>query len=322
MDRLNYCPKRRFAQPVRRKNTKISNHKLNHKQQKKQRKNRKKSKRDADSPTPEDVCEELKDGQWPDPSDCKSYFLCRGVGTQWGEQKREVCYTGAYFDPNEKTCKWVGMDKINCEELVEGYDNPVAGITKSSDNESNTDDADGDDDDDDDGGGSSKTKKNKSSSSKSISILSRTTSEFDTCASEKSVEFDPVQGTLCYSCDSPKENSDCQISPNQTTTIMCETKQQVCYSKKTTNAAGKLLQFSRGCSMPPSSTINSLSQQAQCMTSKAEGKTICVKYCQANQCNHQDISDGASAVTVNQITLIAYYLLALLTILSTTQFHA
>ncbi len=43
---------------------------------------------------PEDVCEELKDGQWPDPSDCKSYFLCRGVGSQWGEQKREVCYTG------------------------------------------------------------------------------------------------------------------------------------------------------------------------------------------------------------------------------------
>ncbi len=45
---------------------------------------------------PEDVCEELKDGQWPDPSDCKSYFLCRGVGSQWGEQKREVCYTGTY----------------------------------------------------------------------------------------------------------------------------------------------------------------------------------------------------------------------------------
>jgi len=44
---------------------------------------------------------------------------------------------------------------------------------------------------------------------------------------------------LCYSCESPKENSDCQINPNQTTTIMCETKQQVCYSKKTTNAAGR-----------------------------------------------------------------------------------
>lgn len=43
---------------------------------------------------PEDVCEELKDGQWPDPSDCRSYFLCRGVGSQWGEQKREVCYAG------------------------------------------------------------------------------------------------------------------------------------------------------------------------------------------------------------------------------------
>ena len=70
----------------------------------------KKSKRDAEGPSnyptvvenchtavflaPEDVCEELKDGQWPDPSDCKSYFLCRGVGSQWGEQKREVCYAG------------------------------------------------------------------------------------------------------------------------------------------------------------------------------------------------------------------------------------
>jgi hypothetical protein len=88
---------------------------------------------------------------------------------------------------------------------------------------------------------------------------------------------------------------------------MCETKQQVCYSKKTTNAAGekykktkfffilnissyigKLLQFSRGCSMPPPSPGN-LTQQPQCLTSKQEGKTICVKYCQANLCNHQDI---------------------------------
>ncbi|CAF3644436.1 unnamed protein product [Rotaria sordida] len=54
------------------------------------------SKRDAEGPTPEDVCEELKDGQWPDPTDCKSYFLCRGVGSQWGEQKREMCYAGKY----------------------------------------------------------------------------------------------------------------------------------------------------------------------------------------------------------------------------------
>lgn len=84
--------------------------------------------------------------------------------------------------------------QLNCEELVEGYDNPVAGITKS-DKESNTNDADDDDDDDDDGD-SSKTKKNKQSSNKSISILSRTTSEFETCASEKSVDFDPVQGKL------------------------------------------------------------------------------------------------------------------------------
>lgn len=32
------------------------------------------------------------------------------------------------------------------------------------------------------------------SASKPLSIISRTTSEYDTCAPEKSVEFDPVQG--------------------------------------------------------------------------------------------------------------------------------
>ena len=166
---------------------------------------------------------------------------------------------------------------------------------------------------------------------------------------------------LCYSCESQKENSDCQINPNQTTSIMCETKQQLCYSKKTTNAggeeqaararaslslslpvchfAGKLLQFSRGCSMPPSSTGN-ITQQAQCLTSKTEGKTICVKYCQASLCNIQDIrfvarrddhaltssspflrSDGALAATVTRITHVVYYLLALLTIVLSTHHH-
>ncbi|CAF3162533.1 unnamed protein product [Rotaria socialis] len=157
----------------------------------------KKSKRDADAPSPQDVCEELKDGQWPDPTDCKSYYLCRGVGSQWGEQKREVCYTGAYFDPNEKTCKWVGMDKLNCEELVEGYENPVAGVTRSTDEAGDNADDDDDGGDDDDGpsdGAASKKKKTKSPPTKSISILSRTTSEFDTCTVEKPVEFDPVQG--------------------------------------------------------------------------------------------------------------------------------
>jgi hypothetical protein len=85
--------------------------------------------------------------------------------------------------------------KLNCEELVEGYENPVAGVTRSVDK-----DGDGDDSADDDiptDAGTSKNKKSKgssSSSSKSISILSRTSSEFDTCTPEKSVEFDPVQG--------------------------------------------------------------------------------------------------------------------------------
>ncbi|CAF0808613.1 unnamed protein product [Rotaria sordida] len=156
------------------------------------------SKRDAEGPTPEDVCEELKDGQWPDPTDCKSYFLCRGVGSQWGEQKREMCYAGSYFDPNDKSCKWVGADKLNCEDLVEGYDNPVASVTQST---SNDDDDVEDEDITDEMGKSTKKKLSKSSSSSSssssnkpISILSRTISEYDTCTPEKSVEFDPVQG--------------------------------------------------------------------------------------------------------------------------------
>ncbi|CAF3673697.1 unnamed protein product [Rotaria sp. Silwood1] len=155
------------------------------------------SKRDVEGPTPEDVCEELKDGQWPDPTDCKSYFLCRGVGSQWGEQKREMCYAGSYFDPNDKTCKWVGADKLNCEELVEGYDNPVAGVTQST---SNDDDDVEDEDITDEMGISTKKKLSKSSSSssssssnKAISILGRSMSEYDTCTPEKSVEFDPVQ---------------------------------------------------------------------------------------------------------------------------------
>ncbi|CAF0942106.1 unnamed protein product [Rotaria sp. Silwood1] len=155
------------------------------------------TKRDVEGPTPEDVCEELKDGQWPDPTDCKSYFLCRGVGSQWGEQKREMCYAGSYFDPNDKTCKWVGADKLNCEELVEGYDNPVAGVTQST---SNDDDDVEDEDITDEMGISTKKKLSKSSSSssssssnKAISILGRSMSEYDTCTPEKSVEFDPVQ---------------------------------------------------------------------------------------------------------------------------------
>ncbi|CAF3103620.1 unnamed protein product [Rotaria sp. Silwood2] len=167
------------------------------------------SKRDAEGPTPEDVCEELKDGQWPDPTDCKSYFLCRGVGSQWGEQKREMCYAGSYFDPNDKTCKWVGADKLNCEELVEGYDNPVAGVTQST---SNDDDDVEDEDITDEMGLSTKKKLSKSSSSSSsssnkpISILSRSMSEYDTCTPEKSVEFDPVQDrSSVYEYEQPRE---------------------------------------------------------------------------------------------------------------------
>ena len=151
--------------------------------------------------------------------------------------------------------------QINCEELVEGYESPVANLAGSKENE---DEDEGDDEDitADTDPSSSKKGTSKSSSSKSISITSRTMSEFDTCAPEKSEEFDPVQGnreiffpffkhdwphllqlsigTLCYSCESPKENSDCQISPNQTTTIMCESQQHICFTKKIQNVAGDL----------------------------------------------------------------------------------
>ena len=222
--------------------------------------------------------------------------------------------------------------QLNCEELVEGYDNPVAGITKS-DKESNTNDADDDDDDDDDGD-SSKTKKNKQSSNKSISILSRTTSEFETCASEKSVDFDPVQGKLPIPSDrfyfvmngfifySILQVRFATLATVRRRTAIAKSirirRRRSCAKRNNKFATakkpqtppvdrqilhrfffhililfalfqGKLVQFSRGCSMPPSSTMSNIPQQAQCMSSKAEGKTICVKYCQTSQCNHQDI---------------------------------
>jgi len=84
--------------------------------------------------------------------------------------------------------------QINCEELVEGYDNPIAGAVQST---ANDDDDVEDEDITGDMGTSAKKGKSSSlssSSSKSISILSRSISEYDTCTPEKSVDFDPVQG--------------------------------------------------------------------------------------------------------------------------------
>jgi hypothetical protein len=86
--------------------------------------------------------------------------------------------------------------QINCEELIEGYENPVAGVAQSTDNEA--DDVEDEDITGDMGTSSKKGKSpsssSSSSSSKSISILTRSISEYDTCAPEKSVDFDPVQG--------------------------------------------------------------------------------------------------------------------------------
>lgn len=114
-----------------------------------------------------------------------------------------MCYAGSYFDPNEKTCKWVGADKVNCEELVEGYESPVAGVQSSNDDE----DEDEDEDITDDMGAqpantnaNKKKDKKSSSSSKSIAIVSRSMSEYETCGTEKSVDFDPVQGNWIFAC--------------------------------------------------------------------------------------------------------------------------
>ena len=88
--------------------------------------------------------------------------------------------------------------QLNCEELVEGYENPVAGLTHSPEKEEAAEESD-DEEISTDAGTSSKKKKSKdASSSKSISILSRTTSEFETCSAEKSVDFDPVQGKFQF----------------------------------------------------------------------------------------------------------------------------
>jgi hypothetical protein len=81
---------------------------------------------------------------------------------------------------------------------VEGYDSPVAGVTRSADKDDDDDDDAEDEDITKDGNSPTPAKKKKSSSSsssKAITILSRNVSEFETCTPEKSVEFDPVQGT-------------------------------------------------------------------------------------------------------------------------------
>lgn len=68
----------------------------------------------------------------------------------------------------------------------------MAGVTGTPDNDE--DEAEDEDITGDMGTVSNKKSKSTSSSSKSMAILSRSTSEYDTCAPDKSVEFDPVQG--------------------------------------------------------------------------------------------------------------------------------
>ncbi|CAF0977020.1 unnamed protein product [Didymodactylos carnosus] len=125
------------------------------------------------------------------------------VGTPWGEQKRESCYVGAYFEPNEKNCKWVGQDKLNCEELIEGYESGAAATASKSDSSKEDDD----DDDEDitlDSNITTKQKKSSLTSSapskkgKSTTTSRRNASEFDTCIPDKPVEFDPVQAFYRY----------------------------------------------------------------------------------------------------------------------------
>ena len=160
-------------------------------------------------------------------------------------------------------------------------------------------------------------------------------------------------GMLCYFCESPKENSECQLNPNQTTTTTCESKQHVCFTKKIQNVTGngekkreknvrsdlvlvgKLVQFSRGCSIPPTSSTNNSTQQSQCQTNKSEGKIICTKFCQTNLCNTQDIrfvfndqqkkkknfnrifslSDGSTRLQTKPLTLLVSYLLSLIIVM-------
>ena len=83
--------------------------------------------------------------------------------------------------------------QLNCEELIEGFESSVTGVTASTEN----DHADQDEEEHVANKMDTKSKKkhkSSSSSSKSISILTRSISEYDTCTPEKSLEFDPVQG--------------------------------------------------------------------------------------------------------------------------------
>ncbi|KAI3382766.1 hypothetical protein SNEBB_009468 [Seison nebaliae] len=109
------------------------------------------------------VCEEKGEGSWPDDKDCKGYYLCRSVGTDWAEMKHDQCYLGSYFDPESKQCKYVAQTNndgqnwqttstIDCEELgltkKKKKKNKRKKKKKSDDDEDDEDDYSDDDDDD------------------------------------------------------------------------------------------------------------------------------------------------------------------------------
>jgi hypothetical protein len=66
-----------------------------------------------------EVCKEKGDGVWADPTDCRKYFVCRSMTTDWAEKKHEMCYVGSYFDEESGAqCKWVGEGNYDCDKIL------------------------------------------------------------------------------------------------------------------------------------------------------------------------------------------------------------
>lgn len=180
--------------------------------------------------TPHEVCQLKGNGKWPDPTDCKKYYLCRNYNTAWAEIAHETCWQGSYFDKNEERCKYIGGNTdYECDE------------SESDDLETTT---------------------------LASSILSLNTSELAEINDEPDPEVLNTLSTCrpdyennpdyirCFDCDSKKE-AQCNYRPanNSIDEVWCNVKKNKrCFSKAVYKAPNNMLQsFIRGCA-----TLNEL----------------------------------------------------------------
>jgi hypothetical protein len=205
---------------------------------------KKKTNRKKRDTKPQDVCSDKGDGVWMDDEDCTVYYLCRHLGTSWAEEKKELCYSGSYFDQTTKSCKWVGVGSVDCSELVQQEEKPVK---KPKERNSKTT------------AKSTRTEKSRQKTtsdpfkSQIVGELSSKTlpRAMHTCKADKEqrrndTEHDHIK---CYACESGSIDMDKCKQANRTGSIVkCLKNQQTCFTKIVRDATtGQIELLSRGC---------------------------------------------------------------------------